>query len=93
VRELLALLNDAGHTDFRDAHGPMEFTHRQTAGKFTRDEAAALIAQLRAMRSKGLPSPLSQRRGFPRKSTYCATCLPSRSLLNSGVAVGLSPSP
>jgi len=46
VRELLALLNDAGHTDFRDARGPMGFTQRQAAGKFARDEAAAFIGQL-----------------------------------------------
>ena len=39
VRDLLALLNDAGHTDFRDARGPMGFTQRQAGGKFTRDEA------------------------------------------------------
>jgi hypothetical protein len=48
VRDLLALLNDAGHTDFRDARGPMGFTQRQAAGKFTRDEADAFIAQLEA---------------------------------------------
>jgi hypothetical protein len=46
VRELLALLKGAGHTDFRDARGPMGFTQRQAAGKFTRDEAAAFIARL-----------------------------------------------
>ena len=46
VRELLALLKDAGHTDFRDARGPMGLTQRQAAGKFTRDEAAAFIARL-----------------------------------------------
>ena len=46
VRELLALLKDAGHTDFRDARGPMGFTQRQAACKFTRDEAEAFIAQL-----------------------------------------------
>ncbi len=46
VRELLELLQDAGHTDFRDARGPMGFTQRQAAGKFTRDEAAALIDRL-----------------------------------------------
>jgi hypothetical protein len=46
VQELLTLLHDAGHTDFRDARGPMGFTQRQAAGKFTRDEAAAFIAQL-----------------------------------------------
>ncbi|MGI9643810.1 MAG: hypothetical protein ACR2O6_00705 [Ilumatobacteraceae bacterium] len=46
VRELLALLNAAGHTDFRDARGPMGFTQRQSNGKFTRDEADAFIEQL-----------------------------------------------
>lgn len=46
VRDLLALLNDAGHVDFRDARGPMGFTQRQAAGKFTRDEAAAFIERL-----------------------------------------------
>jgi hypothetical protein len=46
VQELLGLLQDAGHTDFRDARGPMGFTQRQAAGKFTRDEATALIEQL-----------------------------------------------
>jgi hypothetical protein len=46
VRDLLALLQDAGHIDFRDARGPMGFTQRQAAGKFTRDEADAFIARL-----------------------------------------------
>lgn len=46
VRELLALLHSAGHTDFRDARGPMGFTQRQAGGKFTRDEAATFITQL-----------------------------------------------
>jgi hypothetical protein len=47
VKELLGLLQEAGHTDFRDARGPMRFTQRQAGGKFTRDEAAAFIEQLR----------------------------------------------
>ncbi len=46
VQDLLALLQAAGHVDFRDARGPMGFTQRQGAGKFTRDEAAAFIEQL-----------------------------------------------
>ena len=46
VQELLGLLQDAGHTDFRDARGPMGFTQRQAAGKFTRDEATAFIDRL-----------------------------------------------
>jgi hypothetical protein len=46
VQELLALLQAAGHEGFRDARGAMGFTQRQGAGKFTRDEADSLIAQL-----------------------------------------------
>jgi hypothetical protein len=47
VQDLLALLQEAGHSDFRDARGPMGFTQRQAAGKFTRAEADALLDQLR----------------------------------------------
>ena len=36
INELLELLHAAGHEDFRDARGPMGFTQRQAAGKFTR---------------------------------------------------------
>lgn len=46
VSELLELLQRAGHVDFRDARGPMGFTQRQAAGKFTATEAAAFIEQL-----------------------------------------------
>jgi hypothetical protein len=46
VQELLALLQAAGHADFRDARGPMGFNQRQAGGKFTRDEADELIRQL-----------------------------------------------
>lgn len=48
MRELEELLELAGHTDFRDARGPMGFTQRQAGGKFTRDEAEAFIEQLEA---------------------------------------------
>ncbi len=48
MRELEALLEAAGHVDFRDARGPMGFTQRQAGGKFTRDEAEAFIEQLEA---------------------------------------------
>ena len=48
VSELLGLLEEAGHIDFRDARGPMGFTQRQAAGKFTRDEATAFIERLQA---------------------------------------------
>ena len=43
VRELLELLHAAGHSDFRDARGPLGFNQRQAGGKFTRDEADALL--------------------------------------------------
>lgn len=42
------LLQEAGHSDFRDARGPMGFSQRQGNGKFTRDEADAFIEQLMA---------------------------------------------
>lgn len=46
VQELLALVRDAGHRDFRDARGPMGFTQRQAGGRFTREEADEFIARL-----------------------------------------------
>ncbi len=46
VSQLMELLNNAGHTDFRDARGPMGFTQRQAGGKFTQSEAEAFIQQL-----------------------------------------------
>jgi hypothetical protein len=51
VQELLTLLKEAGHADFRDARGPMGFTQRQAGGKFARDEAAAFIDQLHGAES------------------------------------------
>lgn len=57
VQELLALLQDAGHEDFRDARGPMGFTQRQAAGKFTREEATALIERLQAEATEGDAGP------------------------------------
>jgi len=46
VKELLDLLQAAGHADFRDARGPMGFSQRQAAGKFTSQEATEFIEQL-----------------------------------------------
>ena len=48
LRELLALLTAAGYADLRDARGPMGFTQRQAAGKFTRDEADEFIERLQS---------------------------------------------
>jgi len=55
VQELLGLLRTAGHTGFRDARGPMGFTQRQAAGKFTRDEASDFIEQLQDGAFSGEP--------------------------------------
>lgn len=66
MRELLALLKDAGHADFRDARGPMGFTQRQAAGKFTHDEAAGFIDRLQDAECDGeatVAVPASQRSG------------------------------
>lgn len=52
IKELLNLLNEAGHSDFRDARGPMGFTQRQAAGRFTRDEAQTFIEALEESESK-----------------------------------------
>jgi hypothetical protein len=48
MRELLSLVVAAGHTDFRDARGPLQLTQRQAAGKFTRGEAEEYIERLQA---------------------------------------------
>lgn len=48
VAQLTELVVAAGHSDFRDARHPLGLTQRQAAGKFTRDEADALIARLEA---------------------------------------------
>ena len=67
VQELLALLHQAGHTDFREARGPMGFTQRQGAGKFTRDEAAAFIERLQAeLAGEDIPEAAGP---APRRST------------------------
>ena len=66
VRELLALIQGLGHVDFRDARGPMGFTQRQAAGRFTSDEAAALIDRLQEAETEtgtGLVPPTETERG------------------------------
>lgn len=51
MQELLALIQGAGHRDFRDARGPMGFTQRQAGGRFTRDEADQFIERLQDVES------------------------------------------
>jgi hypothetical protein len=48
VQYLLSLVQKAGHTGFRDARGPLGLTQRQAGGKFSRNEASALIDRLLA---------------------------------------------
>jgi hypothetical protein len=55
LRELQELVEAAGHRDFRDARGPLGLNQRQAAGRFTRDEADVLIAQLDAERDAAAP--------------------------------------
>ncbi len=60
LQNLLQLLNNAGHTDFRDARGPMGFTQRQAGGKFSISEAEAFIEQLEQeefVRGDDAPAP------------------------------------
>ena len=72
INELLELLEAAGHSDFRDARGPMGFTQRQAGGKFTRDEADAFIEQLQnEVYGDGPPAdstPPAATRATPRQS-------------------------
>jgi hypothetical protein len=58
IEELRTLLRSAGHSDFRDARGPMGFTQRQAGGKFTRDEAQAFIDQLQEAEHQADAPPL-----------------------------------
>lgn len=46
LRQLEELIIEAGHSDFRDARGPLGFTQRQANGKFTSAEATAYIERL-----------------------------------------------
>ena len=48
LKEMMALLEQAGYSSFREARGPLGFTQRQGGGKFTGPEAAAFIEQLEA---------------------------------------------
>ncbi len=48
LKDLQALLEQAGYASFREARGPLGFTQRQGGGKFSGPEAAAFIEQLEA---------------------------------------------
>ena len=57
VQYLLSLVQKAGHTSFRDARGPLGLTQRQASGKFSRNEASALIDVLLAEPSSSTDEP------------------------------------
>lgn len=66
MRQLTELVEAAGHIDLRDARGPLGLTQRQAAGRFTTDEADALIARLEAdadpeAAPAGSPPPIDRR--------------------------------
>ena len=56
VETLGELIRAAGHSDFRDARGPLGLNQRQAGGRFTRDEADALIARLEIEAEDGAAS-------------------------------------
>ncbi len=57
VQYLLSLVEKAGHAGFRDARGPLGLTSRQASGKFSRQEASALIDLLLASPADGDEAP------------------------------------
>jgi hypothetical protein len=66
VQELLALVEAAGHEGFRGARHPLGLTQRQAGGKFTGDEAQALIDLLLEQEhhgsgADGAPPPVADR--------------------------------
>lgn len=82
VRDLLGLLSEAGHVDFRDARGPMGFTQRQAGGRFTRDEADDFIAQLTeaAEQQDGSVNGPSSATGRAAESNRPTRAIPRRNL-------------
>lgn len=80
VEQLLDLLHSAGHSDFRDARGPMGFNQRQAAGRFTRDEADAFIERLEA-EAEDLPAPfVAPTTGPPSAARLAVGDLPSEEM-------------
>lgn len=74
IQTLTELIRAAGHVDFRDARGPLGLTQRQAAGRFTRDEADALIARLEsASESESGDEAPTASAGFAADATADAT--------------------
>ena len=98
LRELTELLQAAGHSDFKDARGPMGFTQRQAGGKFTRDEADEFIGALQeaAHESTGPdvapgPEPASARpkRAQPKPVQRASTSSPLAAFSDEQLAAEL----
>jgi hypothetical protein len=80
VQQLTDLLHAAGHSDFRDARGPMGFNQRQAAGRFTRDEADTFIGQLEA-EAEDQPAPfVTPAPGPPSTARVAVGDLPSEQM-------------
>ncbi|HEV3265493.1 MAG TPA: hypothetical protein VG014_08210 [Acidimicrobiales bacterium] len=79
VQELLSLLQDAGHTDFRDARGPMGFSQRQAAGKFTRQEVEAFIVQLQSTEDEVSPAGAAEPVRLPTRASAAEKLLQTMS--------------
>lgn len=89
LARLMQLVNDAGHTDFRDARGPLGLNQRQAGGRFTRDEADALIEQLEAAGEASPDSPVGdrdQRRSDRAGRRPARSATPQRKLPDGGGA-------
>jgi hypothetical protein len=82
LRELTELLQAAGHSDFRDARGPMGFTQRQANGKFTRDEADEFIAALQEA-AEDTPTPTPTPAPAPVKAKHHVPGVPKRNWRSS----------
>lgn len=88
---MLTLLQAAGHSDFRDARGPMGFNQRQAAGKFTRDEADAFIEQLEteAGEADGTATGANPAEATPPKATRAGRA--SAASRNDATGAGAAP--
>ena len=82
VETLGELIRAAGHSDFRDARGPLGLNQRQAGGRFTRDEADALIARLEAETDAGT-APGSDADPAPRAPRPAPTNRRDAQLANS----------
>ena len=90
VQELLSLLHAAGHSDFRDARGPLGFTQRQGGGKFTRDEADAFIAQQQQEAEEA--EPTGPAASAPAPTTPSSTARPKAKAAAADAALAKVPS-